>query len=84
MNPYIPTAYFATTCPTQTKTRYKGNKIIVGTVVKAKVGELEEEIGEGFSRRLRKEMTGVVQEVVGKRRYLVRSQYGLEKEIASN
>ena len=55
----------------------------MGTVVKAKVGELEEEIGEGFSRRLRKEMTGVVQEVVGKRRYLVRSQYGLEKEIAS-
>ena len=34
---------------------------MVGTVVEAKVGELEEEIREGFSRRFRKEMTGVVQ-----------------------
>ena len=40
--------------------------------MKAKVGELEEDIREGFLRRLRKEMTGVVQEVVGKRRCLVR------------
>ena len=38
----------------------------------AKVGDLEEEIREGFSRRLRKDMTGVVQAVVGKRRYSVR------------
>ena len=45
---------------------------MVGTVVKAKVGELEMEIRDGFSRRLRKEMTGMVQEVGGKRRYLVR------------
>ena len=52
---------------------------MVGTDVKAKVGDLEEEIREGFSRRSRKEMTGVVQEVVGKRRYLVRFQDGLEK-----
>ena len=29
-------------------------------------------------------MTGVVQEVVGKRRYLVRFQDGLEKEMLSN
>ena len=56
----------------------------MGTVVKAKVGDLEEEIGEGFSRRLRKEMTGVVQEVVGKRRYLVRFQDGIEKDMLSN
>ena len=40
----------------------------MGTVVKAKLGELEEEIREGFSRKLRKEVTGLVQEVVGKRR----------------
>ena len=57
---------------------------MVGTVVKAKVDELEEEIREGFSRRLRKEMTGVVQEVVGKRRYLVRFQDGIEKDMLSN
>ena len=52
--------------------------------MKSKVGELEEEIREVFSRRLRKEMTGVVQEVVGKRRYSVSIQDGLEKEILSN
>ena len=34
---------------------------MVGTVVKAKVGGLEEDIREEFPRRLRKEMTGVVQ-----------------------
>ena len=54
---------------------------MVGTVMKYKVGELEEDIREGFSRRLRKEMTGVVQEVVGNRSYSVRFQDCLEKEI---
>ena len=39
---------------------------MVGTVVKAKLGELEEGISEGFLRRPRKDMTTVVQEVVGK------------------
>ena len=52
---------------------------MMGTVVKAKVCELEEEIREGNLRRLRKEVTGMVQGVVGKRRYLVRFQYGGEK-----
>ena len=47
---------------------------MVGTVVKSKVGELEEEIREVFLRRLKKEMTGVVQEVVQERSYSVRFQ----------
>ena len=64
--------------------RGRGDKILVGTVVKAKVGEMEEDIREEFLRRLKKEMTGVVQEVVGKMRYLVRFQDGLEKEMALN
>ena len=34
---------------------------MVGTVMKAKVDELEEEIREGFLRRFMKEITGVVQ-----------------------
>ena len=55
-----------------------------GTVVKAKLGELEEDIREEFLRRFRKEMTGVVQEVVGKRRYLVMFQDGGEKEMLSS
>ena len=57
---------------------------MVGTVVKAKVGDIEEEIREGFSGRLRKDMTGVVQGVVGKRRYLVSFQDRLEKDMSSN
>ena len=52
---------------------------MVGKVVKAKLGELEEEIRAGFLRRLREEMTGVVQEVVGKRRYSARLQDELKK-----
>ena len=52
--------------------------------MKTKVGKVEEEIREGFSTRLRKEMTGVVQEVIGERSYLVRLQDGLEKEMSSN
>ena len=57
---------------------------MVGAVVKAKVGDMDDEIREGFPRRLRKDMTGVVQEVVGKRIYLVRLHDGLEKEMSSN
>ena len=79
MNTSITTTAAGTTLPTHMKNRGRGNKIMVGTVVKAKVGDLEEEIGEGFSRRLRKEMTGVVQEVVGKRSYSARFQYWLDK-----
>ena len=37
--------------PTQKKSR--GGGVVVGTVVKAKVGELEEEIRAGSSRRMR-------------------------------
>ena len=55
--------------PPQKKKHRRGNKIMVGMVVKAKVGELEEDIRERFSRMLRKEITGVVQEIVGNRRY---------------
>ena len=80
MNPSIPTAAAVTTCPPPDKEAREGGWVImVGTVVKAKVGELEEEIREGFLRRLIKEMTGVVQEVVGKMRYPLRFQDGLEK-----
>ena len=57
--------------PPQTKKHRRGYDLLVGTDVKAKIGELEEEIREGFLRRLRKEMPGMAQEVVGKRRYLL-------------
>ena len=62
--------------PTERKSKGRGNKIMVGTVVKAKNGELEEEVRVGSSRRMRKELTGVVQSVSGKRRFLARFQNG--------
>ena len=61
MKPSIPTAASETTCHLQTNKCVMGNKIMVGTAVKAKVGDLEEEIREGFLMRLRKEITAAVQ-----------------------
>ena len=40
---------------------------MVETVVKAKIGELEEEVSACSSIRIRKELTGVVQGVSGSR-----------------
>ena len=56
----------------QTKT-----KIVVGSVVKAKVGELEKITRKGRSRRIRKE-------VVGKNKFLVLFEDGKKKDIGSN
>ena len=52
--------------------------------MKAKVGELEGEFREEFSRRPGKDLTGVVQGVSGKRRFLMRFQYGCEKDLTLN
>ena len=49
---------------------------MVGTVVKANIGELEEEVRVGRSRRTRKELTGVVKGVSGRRRFFVGFQNG--------
>ena len=49
---------------------------MVGTVVKAKIGELEDEVRVGSSRRMRKELTGVVQGFSRRRRFLVRFHNG--------
>ena len=57
---------------------------MVGTVVKEKLCELEEEVRVGNSRRTRKEFTGVVQGVLGRRRFLVRFQNGCKNNISSN
>ena len=57
---------------------------MVGTVVKAKISELEEEVRVGRSRRMRNELTGVVQSVLGRRRFLVRFQDGCENNLSSN
>ena len=57
---------------------------MVGTVVKAKIGELEEEVRVGSSRRMRKELTGVVKYISGKRRFLVRFHDGWDKNLSLN
>ena len=62
----------------QTKT-----KIGVGSVVKAKVGELEKITREGRSMRMRKELVGYVQSVVGKNNFFVLFEDGQKKEIGS-
>ena len=43
--------------------KVRGDNIVVRTIVKAKIGELEEEVRVGSSRRMSKEFTGVVQGV---------------------
>ena len=57
---------------------------MVGTVVKAKIGELEEEVRAGCSRRMRKDLTVVLQGISGKKRFLVRFKYGLEIHLSLN
>ena len=57
---------------------------MVGTVVKSNIGELEEKVRSGSSRRMRKELTRVVQGVSGRRRLLVRFQNGCNDNISSN
>ena len=62
--------------PTQQKLNGRENKIVVGTLVKAKICELEEEVRAGSSIRMRKELIGMVQCVSGRRRFLERFQNG--------
>ena len=70
--------------PIERKLKGRGDNIVVGTVVKAKSGELEEEVRAVSSRRTRKEFTGVVQGVSGRRRFLVSFQSGCENNLSSN
>ena len=66
MSSYVVNAKEGMKMTKQTKT-----KIGVGSVVKANVGELENIIREVRRRRMRKEMVGCVQRVVGKNNFLV-------------
>ena len=70
--------------PTEIKLKVRGNKIVVGTVLKSKIAELEEEVRAGNSRRMRKELTGVVKGVSGRIRFLARFQNGRKKNMSSN
>ena len=55
-----------------------------GAVVKANIGKLEEEVRAGNSRRMRKDLTGVVQGVSGRRRFLVRFRNGCKNNLSLN
>ena len=72
------------TLPTQKKMRGRGNKIVVGAVVKAKIGELEEEVRAGSSGRMRKYLTGLVQGISDKKMFLVRFHDGCENNLSLN
>ena len=56
----------------------------MGSVVKEKVGELEDITREGISNRIRKEVVGCVYAVVGKENFLVQFEDGQKKEISSS
>ena len=56
--------------PIERKLKGRGNKIVVGTLVKAKIGELEEEVRVGSGTSMRKEFTGVVQVIFGEKEFL--------------
>ena len=56
----------------------------VGSVVKAKVGEFENITRERRSRRMRKEVVGCFQDVVGKKNFLVQFEDGQKKEISAS
>ena len=62
-------------------TKKTKTKIGLGSVVKAKVGELEKITREGRSRRMSKEVVGCVQRVVGKNKFLFVFEDGQKKEI---
>ena len=63
--------------------RYTGrvNKTMIGMVAKKKVGELEEEVREGFIRHKRKNLNEAVEAIIGKKGYLARYQYIFKKDL---
>ena len=58
-------------------------KIGVGSLIKAKVGNMEENTREGRSRMTRKEVVGCVQSVMGKKKFLVQFEDGKKREMSS-
>ena len=61
--------------PIQRKLKGRGGgNIVVGVAVKSKIGELEEEVRAGSSRRMRKNLTVVVQGVSRRRIFFLMFQ----------
>ena len=55
----------------------------MGSVVKAKVGYLKKITREGRSRKIREEVVGCVQSVLGKKKFLVKFEDGQKRDISS-
>ena len=78
------TGFYQAYLLTQKKLRGVGNKIAVRKVVKANIGEFKEEVREGCSIRMRKELTGVMQIIPDNNRFLMSFQYRCENSLSSN
>ena len=68
----------------RSKIEERGEQDRGGDGSKGKDRELEEEVRAGNSIRTRKELTSVVQGVLGRRRFLLRFQNGCKKNLSSN
>ena len=55
----------------------------MGSVVTSKVGYMEEKNREGRIRRMRKEVVGCSQAVMGKKKFLVQFKIGHMREMVS-
>ena len=76
--------YSQASLPIQQKLKGRGNKIVVETVVKSKIGELEEEVRAGDSIRMRKNLTVVVQGILRRRRFFLRFQNRWKNNLSLN
>ena len=65
-------------------TKQAKTKIVVGSVVKATVGELENITREGRSRSTSKEVVGCIHSVAGKKKFLFQFKDGQKKEMISS
>ena len=59
-------------------------KVGVGFAVEAKVREVEETTREGRIRRVRKEVVGCVQDVVGRNKFVVKFEYGYNIDTSAS
>ena len=54
----------------------------MGILVKANIGKLEEKVREGCLRRTMNELSGMVQRILGNKKFFVRFQDGCEKNLS--
>ena len=84
MNTSIFTDSYQSSVPHTAKIEVKGEEYRGGGGSQGNIGELEEEVMEGSSIRMSKDLTGVFQGVSWKERFLVRFQDGCKKYLALN